>query len=100
MVNLITVDGRTYRIEETYRFDPSTERWNTTTGKDAYVGTADPWMSDRWVFNGTETIMGVRHPVRMIYIDLGPAAFRRDFQSQRNGRWSTFSAETCKRASG
>ena len=91
-------EGRkSYPIDERYRFDRARNVWTATTIGTSYASTAPPWFDDKWVFNGVESVNGVRVPVRMIYTDLDEHAFRRDFRQLRGDTWQTIASETCTR---
>ncbi len=97
MRNELQVGPKTVEIREVYRYDLDHKVWRTETQGGAYVGSAPPWRSEKWVFEGVEVASGHGRAVRMVYMDLGPVAFRRDFQILVDGMWRTFTAETCKR---
>lgn len=94
--NRVTIGGRTYDIEENYRFDPAHADWENVTAGGAYRGTAPRWLGSSWTFDGVEN-EGHASDVRMTYTALGNASFRRDFARERNGAWIPYLSETCRR---
>ncbi len=95
--NALTLDGRRYEIDETYRFDPTRNAWQNVTAGGAYRGTASPWRGATWTFDGIET-EGRPSEVHMSYTTLGPATFRREFARSRNGSWVPYLSEVCRRS--
>ncbi|MDQ2909261.1 MAG: hypothetical protein M3R44_07930 [Candidatus Eremiobacteraeota bacterium] len=94
--NRVTIGGRTYDIEESYRFNAAHGDWENVTAGGAYRGTAPRWLGSTWTFDGVED-EGRASDVRMTYTTLGSAAFRRDFSRERNGAWVPYLSETCRR---
>jgi hypothetical protein len=101
-------NGMTAKVHETYRYDPASSRWSVMSTPalffGAYTGTAKPWTDNQWVFEGEEPIThndGTRvvTTVRLVYTQLAPAGFRREFQYQINGEWRDLSEELCTAAS-
>ncbi len=92
--------GRWFRISQQFRYDRSAAHWSTSLQSGQFVGTAGEWLDadEQWTFQGK--LNGTQGPVRIVYTNLGPLAFRRDFQKKVDGRWQTLDLETCKRAGG
>lgn len=95
--NALTLDGRRYEIDETYRFDPTRGQWQNVTAGGAYRGTAAPWRGQTWVFDGIET-EGTPSEVHMTYTTLGSTTFRRQFARSRSGSWVPYLSEVCRRS--
>jgi hypothetical protein len=102
-------------FDETYRFDPAAAVWTWTADQPQLAafherGTAGPWTTQTWIFDGTATMAGSRtldsiaepapattQAVRMVYAGLGDNVFRRDFEFYQKGLWVIRSSGTCKR---
>jgi len=97
MLNTLTVKGKPYRLDETYRFNATRNEWTATLAQGTFVATAPPWTGTKWTFTGTQVDNSGEQPVRMIYTYFDDYVFRRDFQVRRNSAWTTSAAETCTR---
>lgn len=103
-------------FDEQYRFDPATAVWTWTAALPNRAdfeesGTAGPWTTQRWIFDGTLRVAGSRtldsilepaptttQAVRMVYTSLADNVFQRDFEFYQKGLWVIRSSGTCKRA--
>ncbi len=94
--NRVSLHGRLYTIDETYRFDPAHNAWTNVTANGAYRGTAGRWIGASWTFAGIDN-EGRPSEVRMTYTTLSPTSFQRDFARNENGVWLPYLSETCKR---
>lgn len=91
---------------DTYRYDPTSQQWTLDSARTpafgSYHGTAAPWTQTQWVFYGNEPLpqngAWKTTPVRQVFTDLGPAAFRREFQVPVATAWRDISEEVCTRA--
>ncbi len=95
--NALTLDGRRYEIDESYRFDPARNVWQNVTAGGAYRGRASPWRGATWTFDGIET-EGRPSEVHMSYTTLGTTTFRREFARSRSGSWVPYLSEFCRRS--
>jgi hypothetical protein len=118
MKNVFALTNATWargEFDEQYRFDPATAVWTWTAEQPQLAafqerGTAGPWTTQSWIFDGTLRVAGSRtldsiaaptqtttQAVRMVYTSLGDNAFRRDFEFYQKGLWAIRSSGTCKR---
>jgi hypothetical protein len=84
-------------IDEAFVWDPLAARWRATVAGGAFVGSAPRWTGEAWTFSGSASTGGHTYDGRMVFTALGPNAFRRDFELERDGRWQIYSLETCSR---
>ena len=95
--NELLIAKKLFTVDETYKFDPASKTWQTSTQGNAYAGVASPWLGTTWTFDGSVPHGTSRAPVRMVYQSLGARTFRRAYERPENGGWTTFHAETCHR---
>lgn len=84
-------------LDTLYTFSSLHGVWTVSLQDGKYAGTAPPWSTDTWTFNGTYVEEGQKRPVRLVYTSLGIDALRIDYQAVSDGNWRTFSGATCKR---
>jgi hypothetical protein len=84
-------------IDEAFVWDPVAATWHANVAGGAFVGSAPRWSGEVWIFTGTAATGGHTYNGRMVFTALGPNAFRRDFELERDGRRQIYSLETCSR---
>jgi hypothetical protein len=101
-----TPGGATGALVENYTYDKGAATWNLRISQTPlfgpYHGTAKAWSDAKWTFEGSEPFTGddgVKRDtaMRVVYTDLFPAGFRREFQFQSDGAWRDVSEEVCIR---
>lgn len=99
-----TADGVSGEYDETYKYDSQASRWTWETTESSSgskeEGTAGPWLTGKWTFDGTRRYENVpAQHIQMIYSRIDNASFRREFGISHAGAWMTTSSSVCKRTS-
>jgi hypothetical protein len=94
-------------FKNTYAFDASRGLWTWTStipGVHRFreTGTAEPWTSDVWTFEGTLQMLGrlpAYQPSRMQLVRVDDASFAREWEvSSGGGQWVGISRQICARS--
>ncbi len=104
---------RTGGFDDAFRFDAGKNRWlwsSTRADTPGFLeeGTAGPWMSGAWEFQGDLFALETRgvkdakpqhfhRALRMLFIRMNDTSYERDFEEFENGIWATFDSATCAR---
>jgi hypothetical protein len=99
-----TTDGLSGEFDETYRFDSGSSTWKweshlRSASNFNESGTAGPWTTDKWTFEGTQDSGQASEPIHMVYTKQSNSAFTREFETSVNGTWLPQNASSCTRGS-
>ncbi len=88
-------------IVEIFTFDAARATWTLSAPPNPLFGglrlSGGRWSGDRWELTGIEVVQNAPRPVRIVYTDLGGAAFRREHQAKSSAGWTNDGEFVCKR---
>ena len=97
-----TARGLAGVVHETFAYDARSSTWQLSAPMNRFFDTmqlgAPVWHSERWVFNGSQTVQNVVRPTRIVYTSLGPDVYRREHQTEEGGVFRADGAFVCRRS--
>jgi hypothetical protein len=91
-------NGKNAKLHEVYDHNPNTHVWTAVLAGGLIYAKGSDWTGDTWTLVGQSRENGTPTRFRMVFIDLGSDAYRRDFQRPDSASWATYAGETCRRA--